>query len=236
MRFIFVFLILIGTSVLFAEEIDTSIEGSSRIYFLDGTVKYKKKGQNSWSDAELNHKLSAGDEIKTGENGKVTIKLANSGVIRLKELSSIIIPEVEENKPEKMSFIKLVWGVLWAHAKKAEHSLTVATPTAICGVRGTKFTVEALEDENTEVNVLDGVVAVNNSSPALSKIITMIKAGQATHIRKGKAPLKAFKARTAFIKRSFDKFETISKKRLVPNAKKLLYLVDELDKSLSEEK
>ena len=58
------------------------------------------------------------------------------------------------------SFFSLFRGKIQAVVNKLNRksSFEIHTPTAICGVRGTEFTVDAMDDDASEINVLDGEV------------------------------------------------------------------------------
>lgn len=116
-----------------------------------GMVRIKKAG-GDWTKAEANMDLAIGDMVKTLSDGKAQVILAGTSVIRVKPDSEFIIPADPANTKEKVSFIQMVKGVLWAKARKENDSLKVATPNAICGVRGTEFTVQVKkEDRAAEV-------------------------------------------------------------------------------------
>ena len=106
--------------------------------------------------------VKPGDTIET-KNGEITfytmaakVKAGAHTVVRL---------AYDELMPGPAKyFLKLVHGFLWARAKKDENSLKVATPNAICGVRGTTYTIRHDEATNTTtVEVQDGVVAFSDS-------------------------------------------------------------------------
>lgn len=120
----------------------------SFIRFKKGMVRIKPMGCDHWVRARNGTILKPGDEIKTGENGIANISLPNSGFIKLRPNSMIIIPKVDINTYEKVSLIELAIGVLWVHKKKEKELLKVATPNAICGVRGTEFELSYLHGES----------------------------------------------------------------------------------------
>jgi hypothetical protein len=109
--------------------------------FKRGSVYIKPVGCNVWIKAVNKIKLRSGDVIKTGKNGKASIVLQGSSFVKLIPNSQLRIKYDPELEPKKISFLELAHGVLWAHAKKEKNSLKVATPHAICGVRGTEFEI-----------------------------------------------------------------------------------------------
>jgi hypothetical protein len=147
---------------------------------VDGKVKVKKAG-GDWIDATRGMELEIGDMVKTLSNGTVSVALFEKdkasglnqkvALIRVKPDSEFIVPEEKENTAEKIGFIKMVKGFLWARAKKDRDSLKVATPNAICGVRGTEFEV-AFKDNITCVTVMEGTVWLAEAEGQKEHIIT----------------------------------------------------------------
>ena len=75
----------------------------------------------------------------------------------------------------------MLHGFLFVYARKEEDSLRVATPNAICGVRGTKYKIRHDQATNTSiVEVEDGVVAF--SDPQNRKTVE-VKAGMRSVIK-----------------------------------------------------
>jgi hypothetical protein len=102
--------------------------------------------------------LKPGDMIRTGANGRATLTLGGgSSFLRVRPSTTLIIPRDKDNTPEKISFIRLALGVLWAHARKEENSLRSATPMCVVGVRGTEFELSH-EDGKSCVKALENSV------------------------------------------------------------------------------
>ena len=146
-----------------------------------GRVKVKKARGGDWIDATRGMELEIGDMVKTLSDGKVSVELfardETSGLnqkvalIRLKPDTEFVVPEDKANTEKKVGFIKMVKGFLWARAKKEEDSLKVATPNAICGVRGTEFEV-AFKDGITCVTVMEGTVWLAEAEGLKEHIVT----------------------------------------------------------------
>ncbi|MEJ2066474.1 MAG: FecR family protein [Deltaproteobacteria bacterium] len=146
-----------------------------------GRVKVKKASGGDWIDATKGMELEIGDMVKTLSDGTVSVVLfaqdEQSGLkqevalIRVKPDSEFVIPKDTANTEKKVGFIKMVTGFLWARAKKDENSLKVATPNAICGVRGTEFEVD-FKDNITCVTVMEGTVWLAETEGLNEHIIT----------------------------------------------------------------
>jgi hypothetical protein len=167
------------------------IGGPAMIDEVHGMVRVKKARGGDWIAATRGMELEIGDMVKTLSNGKISVYLfekdEQSGlnepiaIIRVKPDSEFVIPEDKANTEKKIGFIKMVKGFLWARAKKDEDSLKVATPNAICGVRGTEFEV-AFKDNITCVSVIEGTVWLAEAEGLNEHIIT---AGQKACIPDG---------------------------------------------------
>jgi hypothetical protein len=146
----------------------------------EGMVRIKK-ADGRWVKAEEGMELEVGDMVKTLSNGKVEVVLKGTARIKIKPGSEFYIPRDKANTKEKVGFIKMVKGFLWAKAKKDKNSLKIATPNAICGVRGTEFEV-TFKDGITCVNVIEGTVWLAEAEGLKEHIITV---GQTACIPKG---------------------------------------------------
>jgi len=108
-----------------------------------------QRADGSWVKAEDNIDLNVGDRVKTLSNGRAEIVLAGTAMLRVKPDTEFVIPEGHSNTSEKVSFLRMIRGVLWARARKADDSLKVSVPNAVCGVRGTDFEVEVTADDHS---------------------------------------------------------------------------------------
>ena len=146
-----------------------------------GRVKVKKARGGDWIDAARGMELEVGDMVKTLSDGKVSVELfekdKTSGLnqkvalIRVKPDSEFVVPKDKANTGKKIGFIRMVKGFLWARAKKDRNCLKIATPNAICGVRGTEFEV-AFKDNITCVTVMEGTVWLAEAEGLNEHIIT----------------------------------------------------------------
>ena len=165
-----------------ASEPQDSLEIESRTYLkkIEGMVRIKKAG-GSWSKAEVGMDLEIGDMVKTLSNGKATAILKNTAIIKVKPGSEFFIPKDIENTKQKIGFIELMKGFLWARAKRDKNSLKIVTPNAICGVRGTEFEV-GFKDGITCVDVAEGIVWLKDKSGSDEVVV---KAGESACFPKG---------------------------------------------------
>ncbi len=112
-------------------------------------------------DATINAIVRESDVIKTGKSSFCDIKIGQS-IIRIKEKSIVTFSELfHKNGLEKTSLAMNIGKVLCKPKKllKSERFL-VKTPTAVAGVRGTKFVVQADKRKNTMIKVFGGKVKI----------------------------------------------------------------------------
>jgi hypothetical protein len=109
-------------------------------------------------------RLFKGDKIQTMSDAAVDIKFIGRGVTQLKSQTLIIINELSAVKSIN---IKMEKGKALLALKKLskDQSFEVITPTAVAGVRGTSFMLDA-SSRQTKISVLTGKVAVGNNKKA----------------------------------------------------------------------
>lgn len=149
------FLVVIGwTSVASAAD-------DNKIVLSRGTVTVRTNAGSQ--SASIGMSVSEGNQIITGADGNVRLLLASSAVVDLSPNTSMVVTRASSS--QKTS-IKLWSGRLWARVTKmfGTSEFEVEGPNAVAGVRGTEFVVEVAPDGSTDINVLDGSVAVQNRS------------------------------------------------------------------------
>ena len=112
--------------------------------FLKKTFIKRKRGEvtlirdGHTIKARRGMQLKVGDIIRTLDS-TAEIVLGGRVIIKIKPHSEILIPKVTPPLAKKTSFIKMTYGVIFAHVKRELDSFKVYVPQAVCGVRGTKF-------------------------------------------------------------------------------------------------
>jgi hypothetical protein len=110
--------------------------------------------------------LYPSDRIYTGAESSVLIKGPDGSSILVKELTDVRMSTFENDLSGLKTRLWLKNGEIDAeinHESSIRSDFSVKTPTAICGVRGTKFTVEYDSLLNTtDVFTVDGTVYISN--------------------------------------------------------------------------
>ena len=148
---------------------------------ISGKVEVKSVTTGKLVPAKQGMFLYEGDLIKTGDNGKASLFFMEGSEIKISSVCEIILEGKDMKNAGDTSSMKVVAGRIWAKYLKQEKAVKIVTPTAICAVKGTEFEVNVLDQNRTEVIVIEGLLELMNS---LGKVMagastkTTIMAGQ----------------------------------------------------------
>ncbi len=179
-----------ATAILAQEDME---EEPAYISYLSGNVDVDLTPENELGDfqpAELDMDLPPGSVVRTGSDAvceitlpdESTIKIANGSVFKIDEL---LINRETGKKSEKFS---LMFGKIKAKVKKlttSDSNFTVASGTALAGVRGTSFGVD-FDGVKSQVLVFEGKVELGSLTGAFEPIL--INGGQMSIVPKGGIP------------------------------------------------
>lgn len=127
------------------------------------------------------------DVVKTNSEGRVRIELSDGSILSLSSGAQLQILKHDSRRQE--TALELLYGRLLATAKrlrKGNGSFEVRTPTAVVGVVGTSFGVK-VDPESTDVLCKEGVVRVGSADPMVRAEV-LLRAGEFTHVERGKPP------------------------------------------------
>jgi len=135
-----------------------------QITFLSGDAQVKGAKETVWRKAELNMPVFFGDNIRTREDGKVTITFVDGSLLKIHSNTHIALNTIV-SAVEKKSSVLLFFGRMWNKVSRKVlkmKAVEIQTPTAVLGVRGTEFETGAYEDGTMIVRVDSGGVTVDN--------------------------------------------------------------------------
>jgi hypothetical protein len=139
--------------------------------------------------------LKEGDKLKTGENGFVTIQLADGSTINVQSKSTVQLENARQlanTGGVGDSIVKLESGRLETTVAKQRNAASryeVRTPTSNMGVRGTVFRAGADEGGARALSeVIEGKVAVTSSGKVTGPELGLVQ-GYGTVAEANKAPL-----------------------------------------------
>ena len=147
----------------------------------------QRNGQTTPSPLKVQDPVYFQDVVRTLNTGRVRIALQDGSVLNIGARSEMKI--VKHDAQSQQTAIELTAGKLRsqvAHITKQGGSFDVTTQTAVIGVVGTDFVVNA-DKKQTRVWCIEGLVRVRNVNPAVVGLI-LLHAGEFTTIPLGMAP------------------------------------------------
>jgi len=148
MRIFLVFLF----SVVLCFAGDSSIVGS--VEKTKGSVKVKNKSSIKKSRVRSGFKISKGDLIITSKGAFAKIRLSDSSEIILDESSTISFDSAYNLKQKKG---KIYYKIT---SRDAKNSLSIKTPFAIIGIKGTTFIINTTE--HLSLSLKEGIVGIES--------------------------------------------------------------------------
>jgi hypothetical protein len=142
---------------------------SGCVYDLDGTAMVQKAGSQQWRPAVKGLPVAEGDRLKTGAGAWCEVFFKDGSFIKLDADSETGIETLRASAEERVfSFSFLKGKALWLAAKlkgKSVSKFSVRTPSAVCAVRGTDFSIMVSTSGETSVGLFEGNVDI--SGPGL---------------------------------------------------------------------
>ncbi|WP_027178144.1 FecR family protein [Maridesulfovibrio bastinii] len=178
---------------------------------LQGKVELQRTGQDFFVTAVLGQKISPGDVIKTGADGKALIHLDDGSSISFSDNSEFVLgDELEQDKSIIGTILRGAFRAIFVKQKGSR----LGTPTGYVGIRGTDITVT----QNGEAGFYfldEGRVDVHiekNSSP--------LEAGQMTAAYAGRNPLPPFSFNeSSGLLKAHEKLKNITSIAIPPSLK-----------------
>lgn len=154
----------VGLAVFFQTRTPETVSSRALVLSVRGEVSVQRSGGSV--SVHAGDVLVEADRIVTGENS--ILDLAVSGhAIRILGQSSASIAELRKNKDGSGKSVRMALekgGLLAAAARlSAKDRFEVRTPTAIAGVRGTRFLVQS-DEQGTRVRLFQGSVLVQGEN------------------------------------------------------------------------
>lgn len=109
---------------------------TARISAVVRVVEYQRSGTTQWLAGKVGTSLENGDRVRTGKRSYAEVTFADKSVVKLNELSELIVHSVAAGKQE----MELQKGSLWARFVKGSHA-TIRAKTTVAAVRGTEIVV-----------------------------------------------------------------------------------------------
>ena len=122
-------------------------------------MQIRRGGEKDWQEAAAFAPLAAGDKVRTSSRGTAEVTFQDGSRV---DLESSTVFEVEELSDARIG-LRLNLGKLKAWVERLlSRKFEVQTPTAVCSVRGTEFSVQVIRDGRTAVELYRGLLAVED--------------------------------------------------------------------------
>jgi hypothetical protein len=135
------------------------------LYELKGPVEVLKAGTEAWQPAKKGRPVVEGDRLRTGPGAWCEVLFKDGSFIKLEERSEAAAETLKASAEERVfSFSFLKGKALWMVAKlkgKVSSKVSVRTPTVVCAVRGTDFSIIVSTAGQTTIGLFDGKVALS---------------------------------------------------------------------------
>lgn len=139
-------------------------DGGGKLAAIQGQV-FVRPPAGSEAPAQAGSVLAAGTQVRTGNDGVADVVFDDGSLLKIQNSSSILL---SANKRQRQkSSVLLFFGRIWSKVSPSPNSGTnyeVATPNAVCGVRGTEFETQVGDDGSLRMQVTTGKVAVAGDS------------------------------------------------------------------------
>lgn len=148
-------------SVIFLAAQSTHAAGAATVVSKDNRVEVSGGGAG-WSPASAGQDLQVGDQLKTGEDSRATVRMADGSVLQLDELTTIAI------KPPKSASagvtLSVPGGAAFFSNQGHSREVSLETPSANGAIRGTAFLLTVNRNGGqSEVSMIEGVFELSNS-------------------------------------------------------------------------
>jgi hypothetical protein len=164
-------------------------QGTVRISSAYGKVEWKPVSSQAFvampASAQL---MQVGDQVRTGPGSTVMLELPDGSYMVVSENSTLQIQEFWGSNVRGL--VNLMLGKVRFYIQRIggrPNPYSVDTPTALIAVRGTIFEVTVDAAQYTEVECLEGRVAVETLGLPDREVI--LEAGRKTLVRSGQYPL-----------------------------------------------
>lgn len=161
-----IIIVLLFTVFIYNSEIIAVDDDLVVLQDVEGEVYHRSQGfwffSNSWQQAETGMILQEGDQLKT-EAGQCEVVFMSGARVLVEEDSKL---ELLKNYSEsELQLVELESGQIVIdifETLRDSFRFEIETPSAIAGVRGTRFSVEVVDEYETTVMVREGEVEVAN--------------------------------------------------------------------------
>jgi tetratricopeptide (TPR) repeat protein len=157
-------LVLLGLAHQSPARADRSCDNwVARLVSAQGRVEQRRAGKASWSASMRDTTFCPGDALRTGADSRAALLLPNETLVRLDQLTTLILPEAKAQ--ETGLLVELLRGIGYFFSRTPK-KLEIKAPFVNAAIEGTEFLVSADRGESS-VLVLEGIVRASNAKGSL---------------------------------------------------------------------
>lgn len=168
---------------------DNALPAAGTVILVAGQAQ-ATAADNITRDLNRRSAVYAGEQLSTGENGRLQLRMADGALISLGPNAAFLIKAYSQaaaGAKQDAAVLSLVHGGLRTITGSIDKSAyRLETPVSTLGIRGTVFDVYVLDDGTTTVVLRDGAVDVTGEGV----VQQLIAKGLAVVIERNKAPSK----------------------------------------------
>lgn len=166
---------------------------AAKILSIQGRVEVQ---QSPWAPATVDQVLNVGASIRTGDQSRAVILLADETQIKINSNSQLTLRDVRQTSSllvrvaqvaarQDQSSMNLIKGEAWLRAKQKPVNLRIDTPAVTAAIRGTEFNIKVADDGETVAAVLEGSIDFRNDQG-----FVLVNSREQGRARVGQAPIK----------------------------------------------
>lgn len=153
-------LLALGSQV--AQAIDAPPEVAAQVVHVQGLAEQRIAASGTWQGLRYSSGIPGNSFVRTGGNSRAALLLRDNTQIRLNQNTQLEIKAVASERSPVTELLVSI-GRVWTQTLRGKDSrLTLTTPTATLGIRGTDWDVEVGADGNTLLTVFSGTVDLSN--------------------------------------------------------------------------
>ena len=163
----------------------------------------QREGKGAEIPLKVNDEVDWEDVVRTLQDGRLRIALSGGSFLNLGTGSTMKV--VKHDPQAQQTQVELIWGAMRLRVVKLTQpgsSFKLQTPTAVTGVAGADFVVEA-QPFATRVYCIEGMVSVRNIDPAVTGQV-ILHAGESATVAPGLSPTAPAKAPDELLQSQID--------------------------------
>lgn len=137
----------------------------------------------SWVEAQLHQELKTYDKVRTGDESRALIKIADGTTQRVDENTVTAVRPAQGAAGAPT--VRVEQGKAFFYSREKGREMNVETPAANGAIRGTEFVVQVAAGGRTTITMLDGELALSNSAGSIN-----VHSGEEAHVSPGQRPTK----------------------------------------------